>query len=630
MAKMETGNFQSGALSGNVFLKSLDKDRAFGKQCRMKKEQDKEGEEKAKEKEDDDLKLEEEETVDDSAPTEAKKNELLCSISLDKINGPYLLEAAISDKKKILSHIVKNINQIRRFPWFIFDYLPQQEFQDSVNVMLTPYTLDNFFELNENNEPNQNLYSSLYNFSKFSFVLLHKDMELKKYDVKIMLNLNYVWACNFFFNRRPSVKQTSIGKIFEVVYVYLLLLQDYFKQKNVSQVYLDDVAFTLDTLSAEKESLCKMPQFSIYYSMNLFKRILTESKILEPKTNPIATLLIRQKLGLKSELGVDNLTLFVGCLQWLNTGKCPENLAKHKLLNEEIFLEIMKMPKPKEKMPALKIFRLLLKNFVVSKEHNSDYIFINELIPEQDFYYNRIPKNFMKYLLLALNYKRLPFNRTFQKPKVNRRQRGNKKQSVAKTNKKDNKNIDMKLVLSYNEAYNFNLFFDRLLYKQQLYEASNINVCWSTLRPKASFGRGKVWSDFCKDLDKELDHKKRLKRSGALHLSLHKNYLKCYSLSQKVVGADEFYKYLVDTFPFKTFQPTILYDLKFIVDLYGGIFENHYKNDRKAILEAIEKSWNLEERQKVEKGCKIAGCFHAELVESSGILDKIFDYFGVF
>jgi hypothetical protein len=574
MKQLDHGNFDSGCLSRRVFIRRLDTNQEFVKLCQLGEEPE----------------IEELESELSGMDLNMDRNTLFCSVLLEEIQGPYLIEGSVKDKASFQCDLVEKINDIRKYPWMIFEILMQEKFDESINVVMTPYCMESFLQLNQENESQQAVYSTVFKFTEISFVLLHKKSKLGKNDVQMALNLNFVWASNLFFNRSNNYKQLTVGSKFEIVYIYLTFLRDYLRTKCQEPIFLEDLEYTLEKLAVAPESLVKMPQFSIYYSLNLFKRILKESKIIDAKTDLFTSLMVRKRLNVESDLYLDEMIKFVGCLQWLQEGCYPEKFAKHKLLDHEIMKQFWKSD-GKYSIPD--ILRILLREFFGGLElpSTNNFVLLNQIQPEREFYFN-VPSNFLKYILISLNRPNLPLN-----------------DSISSS---DTKNLDLNLILRYNENHSYNVVFKNLLYESVWQENSRIDVCWSTFRPRSIFPDG-TWSNYCKNLDQTLEHKERLQLCDSLHLSHYKNYLSCFEESHgKIPDVPKFFSYLVKTFPYKTFPLEVLADIKDVVETVSQIMEKRFKGDPALIKEVIHKTWSLEERQEIERNCQYPDCFHCK------------------
>jgi hypothetical protein len=564
MKKLNGGNFNSGSLSGRLFLTSLNTDEEFQKITKLEMDQKDEGEEN-----------EIIEEIDEVSETDMVMK-LSCAISMDDINGIYMLEASLNEARIVQNGLASHVNKIRQYPWNIFHYFSVKTFRENITVTMTPYNLDSFFGLTQSNRAEQSFFATLYKFSKLSFVLMHQDMNIRVNDKQIVINLNYMWACFLFFQTASKKLDFAIGKKFEIVYIYLLFLRDYFTSRNVDLVYLKDVEYTLQVLADDAKSLCKIPQHSLYCSMKLYRRILSESSILETLAKPVVRhLIIRKWLHLESDLLTDNLILFVGCLMWMNSGKCPEVFKKHELLDDGKFKEILGIPVPTRKLTVSEILRFLLREFIKTAECGTHFIFLDELKPERDYYFDRIPINFLKFLIPRINNSLVPL----QDAKF--------------------RNIDLNLVTLYLERHNYFADFEEVLSGADWSQNSKLDleVCWTTLRPN------------CRLEGQQLEIWKKYTR--CYHRLPHKLYLKFYEKRGGAFDKNEFYGYLADNFRFKTFPPNFAQDLETVIQTYQNIFTDQYTNNVDQIKTIIKKTWNLSDCKMMEGNCNISRCFHA-------------------
>jgi hypothetical protein len=144
------------------------------------------------------------------------------------------------------------------------------------------------------------------------------------------------------------------------------------------------------------------------------------------------------------------------------------------------------------------------------------------------------------------------------------------------------------------------------------------------LRPKTHFKNDKIWSDQCKELDHNLPHKERIRACDSLHTSLYNQYLTAFLESGKTLVVEDFVKYLIRRYPFRTFQETVFEDIEDVVKTYLFIFAYHM-NEVEMIKKLIVDTKDLEKRIKLEEECEknpIQGCFHAQ--KKTGFFKKIF------
>jgi hypothetical protein len=389
-------------------------------------------------------------------------------------------------------------------------------------------------------------------------------------------------------------------------------LRDFLITKDTDPLFLEDLNYTLEKLAEAPECLVKLPQFSIYFSLKLFKRMLKESKIIDAKSDPVTALLVRKRLNVESDLYLDEMIKFIGYLEWCKCGYYPSNhFYNHKLLN----LEEMPFPRfgndteyPYRFPSKSDILRLLLKEFLGTVEYVvnvvkmkdasknegkqnvrvTDFLFINECLPEKEFYFGRVPVNFLKYLILSLNHTNLKLN--------------------DEVSNADHRNLDLSLVLSYNENHKYEMKPENLLYKVWLSDKSDVRVCWSTLRPQSVFKNMLPWSAYCPNLDKKYRHRARLQKCDSLHLSFYKLYLECFLEIGGIPNENEFLRFLVKHFPFKTFYHEVLDGVRITTENLSKIMRAKYDSNYGEIKKVIEATINMRDRQEIEIRCEETRC----------------------
>lgn len=581
----------------------------------------------------------------------------------------YILETEISKTAKKEFRKTVNDDNIRHFPWNLFEKIPVDQFQKKVSLIegVEIWTLKEFLGKNAQRKSTKRDYffknQASENNHIIGFVLIKVDTKASDNDLKAVKCMNYSFATNLFFNISGD-NQIFFGKQFELVYIYLTYIMNVLKQRKLSDMYeniYSDIEYTLDVLSSDKSnSLCKMPFLPIYYSINVFKKILRESNVFEKMMDPFKTFTIRRVLNLKSDIYADDILLFVGCLEWMLKGQCPRKFKDKKMLNDKQFKEIMKFKPPKSPIEHPMIYKMLLKNFIKSVELGSEgqCLFINTQLPEREIYYKNVPSNFMKFLILNLNYGYIKFasflkdyeiiskseldgsaktvNKTERKikkknpkrkqEKVNKKKREKKSVIEGKVHKnrnrppksekgssnkkKHHKNIDINLISAYKASKDYDVNFDKMLYTKSLSSKSEILVCWSTLRPKGFFKKQTIiWSEYIENFDKNKEHKQRLQECDSLHTSLYNQYLAYFTQHKKAMDKNEFLLYLAKKHGFKTFEENIIGDVEDVVETYANIM-SHYGHDLDVIKKQINESKVLEARKTMEKNCKIDKCFH--------------------
>lgn len=578
--KLKNGSFWSRELSGGFFCKKLDRDREFEKLQAELTEKDYLNEDPAME-------------MDTEKGDAGSRESITCAITLEEIKDIYIMEASYTGKGNYKELLIKNIDKIRQFPWSVFKHLPVNNASWAINVLQTPYKIESFFQMNENKVSSNQLFASLYNFTSTSFVLIHRGYKMSENDLNMFINLNYMFAINFFFNDKPGKTQVQIGKKFEIVYIYMMYLSHCLKSRNAHHIYLMDIEYTLEYLEENSHGKIKMPQFSIYYSLKLFKRILTESKLLEPISDPVTISAIRETLEIKSQIHTDSILKFIHCLMWLHTGECPNGVLPYdREKRKTFFKEALGFDVPSKPWPSNDIFKMILRKFIKFIEpYEGVYLFLNELEEEQAFYFNGLPLNFIKYLLIALNQPNLNLN--------------------SKVSSSDNRNIDNGLATAYSPNYVYKVKFANLLYKIPVSEEPRIQVCWTTMRPQTFFPDEKMWSEFCPALDKTKTHHDRLRECDSLHLSLFKQYQLHLCEKETIPDLESFIRYLSHKFQFKTFSKTVMIDAEDVVNIYKNIFKT-FENDVKAIKKRIRLMLDMSKRKKYEAECCVPQCYHAE------------------
>lgn len=582
---IENQNLNSGMLNGKLFIRTLNSEKVLiSQQLNYLNEVEEKDEAMECEKKTQDCNYKME--VDDRGLEDALK----CVVTLEFISGPFVLEASFDDDQRFCHSLESNFNQIRQCPWLLMKYISNKQFCETVNVITTPYLIEPFFAINENASRAENIFGSIFKFTKISYVLFHKNMKITENYLKILINLNYVSACNLFFNQDSGESQVSVGKKFEIVYVYLYFLLDMFKTKKMSQILIEDVEFTLQAIAENKKNLCKLPQFGIFYSVKLFKRILSESKIFDKVSSPITAFTIRQRLNLDSRINADSKISFIGCLQWLHSGKTVDIFEVHDFLNDKIFVNIMGFKRPSDRKDFTFILRFLISPFFKHFWHKNNLILINELVPEKEFYFNGVDRNFLNFLILSLNHPFLPINGT--------------------DIKFEKRNIDMKLFSSYNSKVDYKVDFEKLLYVVKISENfRDVQICLNTLRPRVSYENGKFWTDFCENLDKTLTHNDRLEKCDSLHTSNFKHYIKFIYKRLRVPSFDEFVDHLIQKYPFKLFENEILCDISDVIKNYEKIL-TFYCFDFQTIKKKLKRSLKMADRISLEQQCEIEECFH--------------------
>lgn len=591
----------------------------------------------------------------------------------------YLLRAKMSkeEKSKIITTIDKLKNKIRQFPWILFDVINAELLRKSLGLHpIDKESFTHFLQNNRNRRTPNALFSSLKgndkNMDHFGFALLQKGSletasdETLRNRIDIVMTFNFIFANYLFFNHAPNSKQHHIGKKYEIVCIYLTYLENYCrmdKDENFKEL-IEDVNYTLEILAKNSRNLLKLPQYSIFYSINLYKRILTESTIIESITKPAVGSIIRKAMNLESKIHSENIIKFIGCMQWMNDGKCPKEFEEKGILSPEIFKDIIGFDNPSEKVDIRIIFRILLKEFIEIRSFtNGDFIFVNKLKPERNFYFNDIPANFMRFLIYSLNptgiklrshdfefvdsftqnlggkpqLKHIKKQKERMKSNIEKpREMVNKKNKVKKPKNKEkprkvirakcankyHKNLDLNLFAAFKNDKKYDIEFADFLFKKPLSDKKNIQVCWKTLRPKSHFQNNKMWSDQCNELNKGVEHHERIRQCDSLHTSLYKQYLTAFYKAERFLPTTEFIKYLIKRFPFKTFQETIVDDVEDVVMAYAAIFA-YYVNEPEKLKKIILDTKDFKQLIDLEIKCEknpIQGCFHAE--KTSNVLSK--------